>query len=75
MASLVEATQLVENCDASKSPMSGGWGGEKDSKTLDNYRLVTLSEAPILINDGCRDRAELSQIGQRVPSLCCCSNQ
>ena len=28
-------------------------------KMLNNHRLVTVSEAPILIDDGCRDRAEL----------------
>ena len=26
---------------------------------LNNHRLVTVSEASILIDDGCRDRAEL----------------
>ena len=31
----------------------------KDSKMLSNHRLVTLSEASLLIDDGCRDWVEL----------------
>ena len=31
----------------------------KDSKMLNNHRLVTLSEASLLIDDGCRDWVEL----------------